>query len=116
MGVRGRRSPGKGHSKEPQATGLLVVRAHGYARGVRPGLICGNGGGVVKDMFYPLAAKHGAGVYLGRPGIRWPCVHVEDLARLYVLIAQKAAPGTAWNGVTDHITVSDLAAAVAGGK
>ncbi|WP_155372833.1 NAD-dependent epimerase/dehydratase family protein [Catellatospora vulcania] len=82
---------------------------------VRPGLIYGNGGGVVQDMMVPLQERVGAGVYLGRRGIHWPAVHVEDLADLYVLVAQHAAPGTAWNGVTDNVTIDELAAAIAGG-
>ncbi|MFL6140081.1 MAG: NAD-dependent epimerase/dehydratase family protein [Frankiaceae bacterium] len=83
---------------------------------VRPGLIYGNKGGVIKDIFVPVAERAGAGVYLGREGIRWPMVHVEDLARLYVLVAERAAPGTAWNGCVDSATVDQIAAAVGRGR
>ncbi len=82
---------------------------------VRPGLIYGNRGGVVQEMFVPLADRIGAGVYVGAPGVRWAAVHVEDLARLYLEVAAKAAPGTAWNGVSETVTVDRLAAAVGGG-
>lgn len=82
---------------------------------VRPGLIYGEGGGVVDDMLVPLADRIGAGVYVGEPGVRWAAVHVEDLARLFLAVAQKAGPGTAWNGVSETITVDALARAAGRG-
>jgi nucleoside-diphosphate-sugar epimerase len=82
---------------------------------VRPGLIYGNSGGVVEEMLRPLAKRLGAGVYLGEPGVRWAAVHVEDLARFYVAIARKAAPGTAWNACSETVRVDELARAVGGG-
>jgi nucleoside-diphosphate-sugar epimerase len=82
---------------------------------VRPGLIYGHGGGVVPDMLVPLAARIGAGVYIGEKGVRWAAVHVDDLARLYLAVAQRAAPGTAWNGTSETVTVDELAGAVGGG-
>jgi nucleoside-diphosphate-sugar epimerase len=88
----------------------------GGGRLVRPGMIYGDGGGVVADMLVPMAARLGAGVYVGEPGVQWAAVHVEDLARLYVAVAQKAAPGTAWNGCAETVTVDELALAVGGGK
>lgn len=82
---------------------------------VRPGLIYGNEGGVVQDMMVPLANRVGAGVYLGG-GVRWPVVHVEDLAQLYVLAAELAPAGTGWNGCAENISVEALAAATGGGR
>lgn len=91
-----------------------AVRAGGGIL-VRPGLIYGDNGGVVPDQLLPVAAELGAGLYYGRRGVRWPAVHVADLAELYPLVAEKAAPGTAWNGVAETITVDELAAATGGG-
>jgi len=82
---------------------------------VRPGLIYGEGGGVVEDMLVPLADRIGAGVYVGEPGVRWAAVHVLDLARLYLAVAEQAGPATAWNGVSETITVDALARAVGRG-
>lgn len=83
---------------------------------VRPGLIYGNNGGVVPDQLLPVTVKLGAGLYFERRGIRWPAVHVADLAELYLLVAEKAQPGTAWNGVAETILVDELAAATGEGK
>ncbi len=83
---------------------------------VRPGLIYGNGGGVVGDMWIPLRDRVGAGVYIGEPGVRWAAVHVEDLAWLYVAMAAKAAPGTYWHGVAESIEVDAIADVIGGGK
>ncbi|WP_037914463.1 NAD-dependent epimerase/dehydratase family protein [Actinacidiphila yeochonensis] len=91
-----------------------VVRAGGGIL-IRPGLIYGDNGGVVPDQLLPVAAKLGAGLYFERRGVRWPAVHVADLAELYPLVARKAAPGTAWNGVTETIAVDELAAVTGAG-
>jgi nucleoside-diphosphate-sugar epimerase len=117
---------GPGHTHEdtvPQPPAVVAWRADVERRVlagggilIRPGLIYGNQGGVVQDLMVPLQERVGVGVYLGDDTIRWPAVHVEDLAELYLLVAEHAAPGTAWNGCTENVTVADLAAAVAGGK
>lgn len=87
-----------------------TVRAGGGIL-IRPGLIYGEGGGVVPVQILPVHARLGAGVYFERRGVRWPAVHVADLAALYPLVAAKAAPGTAWNAVAETITVDELAEA-----
>jgi len=87
-----------------------AVRAGGGIL-IRPGLIYGEGGGVVPVQMLPVHARLGAGLYFERRGVRWPAVHVADLADLYLLVARKAAPGTAWNGVAEIITVDELAEA-----
>jgi len=83
---------------------------------VRPGLIYGNGGGVVGDRWIPLRDRVGAGVYIGDRGVRWAAVHVEDLAWLYVAISRKAVPGTYWHGVSENVEVDVIADVIGGGK
>ena len=82
---------------------------------VRPGMIYGDGGGVVDEMLIPMADRIGAGVYVGEPGVCWAAVHVADLARLYLAVAEQAGPGTAWHGVSETVTVDALARAVGRG-
>jgi nucleoside-diphosphate-sugar epimerase len=84
-------------------------------RMIRPGLIYGEGGGVVVDMLTPLAARVGAGVYIGEPGVRWAAVHVEDLAELFLLVAELAPPASVWHAVTETVTVDAIAAAMGNG-
>jgi nucleoside-diphosphate-sugar epimerase len=84
-------------------------------RAIRPGLIYGEGGGVVVDMLLPMVKRIGAGVYVGEPGVRWAAVHVEDLAELFLLVADQAPPGSVWHAVTETVTVDAIAAAVGGG-
>jgi nucleoside-diphosphate-sugar epimerase len=85
-------------------------------RVIRPGLIYGGFGGVVQNMMVPVAARLGAGVYVGEPDVRWGAVHVEDLPPLYLLVADKAAPGTVWNAIAENVLVDRLAALVGCGK
>jgi len=85
-------------------------------RVIRPGLIYGAFGGVVENMMVPVARRLGAGVYVGEPDVRWGAVHVEDLPPLYLLVAEKAAPGTVWNAIADNGLVDRLAALVGCGK
>jgi nucleoside-diphosphate-sugar epimerase len=92
----------------------IVLRAGG--RVVRPGLIYGGGGGVMSNMMVPLAQRLGAGVYIGEPGVRWGAVHVEDLPSLYMAVAEKAPPGTCWNGIAENVRVDRLARLVGNGK
>ena len=83
---------------------------------VRPGLIYGYPGGVVQDMLIPMAERIGAGVYLGEKGRQWGTVHIDDLVDLYLAVAEKAGPGTAWNGVSETVLIDEMATAVGGGN
>lgn len=85
-------------------------------RVIRPGLIYGAFGGVVRNMMMPVASRLGAGVYVGEPDVRWGAVHVEDLPSLYLAVARQAAPGTVWNAIADNVLVDRLAALVGCGK
>lgn len=60
---------------------------------IRPGDVYGRGGGMIADM---VAQGRDKGVvsYVGDGENHWPVVHVDDLARLYVLALEKAPAGT----------------------
>lgn len=90
-----------------------VTDAGGWV--VRPGLVYGNGGGLVHGLLAGKAAERGTGVYIGEPGVRWPVVHVEDLARLYVAVVDHAPPGTIWHGIAETARLDAIAAALGGG-
>jgi nucleoside-diphosphate-sugar epimerase len=67
----------------------------------RPGMVYGNGGGLV-SMFIDWARQRGTAVYIGSSGARLPWVHVDDLAQLYVLALEKAPGGSAYNAAEEH--------------
>ena len=90
-----------------------VVAAGGWV--IRPGMVYGNGGGLVHDLFTRKAAECGTGVYIGPAGVRWPVVHVDDLAALYVAVAERAPRGTIWHGIAETVRLDAIAAAVGGG-
>ena len=78
---------------------------------LRPGIIHGRGGGI-PAMMVDWARKAGAGRVVGDLPVRWPMVHVDDLAELYVLVLEQAAAGTIWHGVAQPaVRIRDLAAA-----
>jgi nucleoside-diphosphate-sugar epimerase len=65
---------------------------------IRPAIVYGRGGGIPAG-FVASAQKDGAAQYVGSGKNRWPFVHVDDLADLYLLALQKAPPGTLLLGV-----------------
>ncbi|MEV0202320.1 NAD-dependent epimerase/dehydratase family protein [Nonomuraea sp. NPDC050691] len=83
---------------------------------VRPGLVYGDGGGLVPGLLAAKAAERGAGVYIGEPGVRWPVVHVRDLAELYVAVLARGVPGAVWHGVSETVRLDAIAAALGGGR
>ncbi|HEY8473767.1 MAG TPA: NAD-dependent epimerase/dehydratase family protein [Natronosporangium sp.] len=83
---------------------------------VRPGLVYGNGGGLVHGLLARKAAERGTGVYIGEPGVRWPVVHVEDLAQLFVAVVEHAPPGTIWHGIAETARLDAIAAALGNGS
>jgi nucleoside-diphosphate-sugar epimerase len=91
----------------------LVLRAGGWV--IRPGMVYGDGGGLVHGLLAAKAAERGTGVYIGPPGTRWPVVHVGDLAMLYLAVATQAAPGTIWHGASETIRLDAIATALGGG-
>lgn len=78
---------------------------------IRPGIVYGNGGGI-PGLMTGWAREHGTGRYVGAVDTRWPMVHVDDLAALYVLALSRAEEGTLLHGVAhDAVPVAALAAA-----
>jgi nucleoside-diphosphate-sugar epimerase len=78
-------------------------------------MVYGDGDGLVHGLLTDKAAELGTGVYIGEPGVRWPVVHVEDLARLYLAVAANAAPGTVWHGIGETVRLDAIAAALGDG-
>jgi nucleoside-diphosphate-sugar epimerase len=63
---------------------------------IRPALVYGRGGSIPR-MLAQSARETGAARYVGDGQNRWPFVDVDDLAQLYVLALEKAAPGSLYN-------------------
>ncbi|WP_318211723.1 SgcJ/EcaC family oxidoreductase [Streptomyces sp. SJL17-1] len=78
---------------------------------VRPGIVYGRGGGI-PAILVDRARLQGAPEYYGDQGVRWPTVHVDDLAELFVAAVERAQAGTLWHGVGEPaVAVRDLARA-----
>lgn len=60
---------------------------------IRPAIVYGRGGGIPAG-FVESARKEGAAQFVGSGENRWPFVHVDDLADLYLLALENAPPGT----------------------
>lgn len=95
------------------------VRA-GAKRGVRtvvirPAIVYGRGGGIPAG-FVESALKEGAARFVGTGDNRWPFVHVDDLADLYLLALERAPAGTVLIAADGpSIAVRDVAAAASRG-
>jgi nucleoside-diphosphate-sugar epimerase len=91
-----------------------VLDAGGWI--VRPGLVYGYDSGLVHGLLTQKAAEYGMGIYIGPPGTRWPVVHVDDLAALYVAVVANAAAGTVWHGISETVRLDAIAKALGGNK
>jgi nucleoside-diphosphate-sugar epimerase len=82
---------------------------------IRPAIVYGRGGGIPAG-FVDSARKEGSARYIGTGQNRWPFVHVDDLADLYLLALERAPAGSLLLGVTgpSH-SVRDVAAAASRG-
>lgn len=80
---------------------------------VRPPLIWGNGGCLTVGNFYQSAARTGAVCYVGRGLNLYSNVHVEDLAELYWLVAQKGTAGSLYHAVSGETNFRTIAEGVA---
>ncbi|MEU6667918.1 NAD-dependent epimerase/dehydratase family protein [Streptomyces sp. NPDC046727] len=78
---------------------------------IRPGIVYGRDGGITALMT-GWARQHGTGRYVGSAATRWPMVHVDDLAELYVIALTKADSGDLLHGVAhESVPVAAVAAA-----
>jgi nucleoside-diphosphate-sugar epimerase len=77
---------------------------------IRPGIVYGHRRGIPFDMVQ-WASRFGIGRYVGSPGTRWPVVHVDDLADLFVAAIERAEPGAILHGVGATVLSSNVAAA-----
>src|SRR5437879_11386589 len=78
-------------------------------------MVYGRGGGIPAG-FVQSARDDGAARYVGTGENRWPFVHVDDLADLYLLALEQAPPGSLFLGVAgaSH-AVRDVAQAASRG-
>jgi nucleoside-diphosphate-sugar epimerase len=86
---------------------------------IRPGWVYGRGGGTVR-LLVEGARQDGVASPVGSGQNHWPVVHIDDLARLYVLAVEQAPAGTLLHAVgTPAAPVANIAAAAslaAGGQ
>ncbi|NUP52452.1 MAG: NAD-dependent epimerase/dehydratase family protein [Catenulispora sp.] len=77
---------------------------------LRPGIVHGRGGGIPAQLV-EWARKAGFPRVVGDCDARWPMVHVDDLAELYVRVLTQAPARTIWHGVAEPaVPVRELAA------
>jgi nucleoside-diphosphate-sugar epimerase len=86
---------------------------------IRPGWVYGRGGGAIR-LLVEGARQDGIARPVGNGRNHWPVVHIDDIARLYVLAVEQAPAGTLLHAVgTPAAPVANIAAAAsraAGGK
>ena len=88
---------------------------------IRPAIVYGRGGGLLAG-FSDSARKEGSARFVGAGQNRWPFVHVDDLAELYLLALEHAPAGTLLLGVAGpsypvgHVAAAASRGAGAGGK
>jgi nucleoside-diphosphate-sugar epimerase len=80
---------------EAEILGAAADGAHGII--IRPAWVYGNHAWTTM-MMYGSAQEHGAARYVGDGQNRWTCVHVDDLADLYLLALEKAPAASIFNG------------------
>ncbi len=80
---------------------------------LRPGIVYGERGGIVEQLI-EIAHRDRIAHHINEGDNHWPVVHVEDLAELYVIAAQKATPGSLYHAANQtHITVRDVSENIA---
>jgi nucleoside-diphosphate-sugar epimerase len=75
---------------------------------IRPAMVYGRGAGFAYELLKP--KEDGAVRYVGTGDNRWPWVHVDDLADLY-LLALSAPAGSIYFAATESISVKQAAEA-----
>jgi nucleoside-diphosphate-sugar epimerase len=93
-----------------------LVRETPGSRGVviRPAMVYGRGGGFVGD-FVRQAREQGVVRIVGTGANRWPFVHVDDLADLYVLALSAPAGSLYFASAGPSVPVAEVARAAAAG-
>jgi nucleoside-diphosphate-sugar epimerase len=82
---------------------------------IRPAIVYGRGGGIPAG-FVESARKEGSARFVGTGQNRWPFVHVDDLADLYLLALERAPAGTLLIAVSGpSYRVSEVASAASRG-
>ncbi|GHE57513.1 SgcJ/EcaC family oxidoreductase [Streptomyces vinaceus] len=97
----------------PQIERQVLAEAAKGVRAVviRPGIAYGRGGGI-PALLVARAGEQQVPEYYGKEDVRWPMVHVDDLAELFVAAVERAGAGTLWHGVGESaVPVRDLARA-----
>ncbi len=80
---------------------------------IHPAMVYGGDGGVFR-RFEQDARERRAIRVVGSEAVRWPLVHCDDLADLYALALERAAPQSTYLGVaTESVPVGEIARAVA---
>lgn len=80
---------------------------------IHPAMVWDADGGVLRSMGADARAGRAVRV-VADPGVRWPLVHADDLADLYVRAIERAPAGAIYNGAAiEGIAVGDLARAIA---
>ncbi|RZL85610.1 MAG: NAD-dependent epimerase/dehydratase family protein [Sphingomonas sp.] len=98
---------------ETEILGAAADRVHGIV--IRPAWVYGNHAWTTM-MMYGSAHELGAARYVGNGRNRWTCVHVDDLADLYLLALEKAPAASIFNGAHGAATpLIDIARAASTG-
>ena len=107
----------------PSMEQFVLSAAAGNVRAVviRPGIVYGRGRGIAAD-FIESAQKTGAARFAGTGENRWPVVHVDDLADLFVRALERGGAGSLYHAADrSAYRVNEIAEAAshgagAGGK
>lgn len=98
----------------PRASELVALTQ--VDRGIKtmiirlPPSVHGDGDKGFLPMLIDMTRKNRASVYVGDGSVRWPAVHVEDAAAVYVLALEKGVAGGRYNAVGDDgIAVRQIA-------
>lgn len=80
---------------------------------IHPAMVYEQGGGVFEHMYDDARERRIVRV-VGGEKVRWPLIHSEDLARLYVLMLEKGKQGDVYNAAAMHgVAVGTIARAIA---